>query len=1850
MQVKLADLDGTGPADLIYLGATGCTLRYNRAGNGFAPADELAGFPPGHAAANVDVIDLEGRGTACLIWSSALEANRGLQLRYIDLVGPQKPNLLVEVDNNRGLVTRTRYASSTTFYLRDRLAGRPWATCLPYPVQVVDRVESHDQISKQKAVRYYAYHHGYHDAHEREFRGFGMVETWDTESFEAFSDGNSSLFEFEYAPSNTVEEKLHQPPVYTKTWLHTGAFVSWDRVSGIFASEYYDGDANAHALPDTAWPSGLTPAELREAARALRGRTLRSEVYALDGDPVEEPHPYTVSEANFQILALQGRGPREHDHAVFYVHAKESLGYTYDRDPADPRIGHDFVLEVDEFGTAIKSASLVYPRRVSTPHSEQTTHHVVASEATVTHDTTDPDRLRLGVPLASKSFEVVGVVLPELSLLGFEDLKTAYDGATEVAYTEDDAPPANTVEKRLLGHSRVRYYADDLSGMLSEGQIGVRALPYDTLTRALDEVQFDAVFGSLTNPPTLTLMQNEGGYVYEAGQSAGTGSLWLTSGRAVLDASKFYVATSFIDPFGNTYASTFDSHVLLPVSATDPLGNAVTVQNDYRLLTAWEVTDPNGNRGQVAFDTRGVVVKSAIMGKVGDSDGDTLAEPTSTFEYDLFSFRDSGNPTSNKSRVRVTHGDPNTDWIESYSYFGGAGQTLMVKAQAEPGLAPERDQYGELVLDQYGDPVLVDTSPVLRWIGNGRTILDNKGNPVRQYEPYYSSTHEYEDEAELVERGVSPLIHYDAIGRVTRTDFPDGTFSKVVFTPWESEQWDANDTVVDSDWYTARIGYVGGDVYLQKERRAAELAYEHRETPSKMVFDSLGRPFLGIEDLGGGTTFETKIELDIRGLPTQISDARGNIAEARTHGILGQVLETTSADAGDRQALTTILGEPLRAWDAKDQCARVTYDALRRPVDGYVQPAVGSEILLSRVIYGEALGSPQATNHRGRVYRSYDGGGEATTPGFDFKGLPTSAELKLLLDPTAKNDWTVLVNQNTIATMATAAAPSLETTVYTSSSTHDALGRVLTAITPDGSEVAYTYNQRGALKTVDCKHRGALTSTPVVAEITYDVRGRRESITHAANSTTTSYSYDPLNFRLRAIETTRASDSKKLQGLHYHHDPVGNVTDIRDDAQQTVYFQNAIVEAANSYTYDALYRLVEATGREHATQGTAQRSSTQLLPDSSAVPMANDPNALRRYTQSYTYDAVGNLETVVHAPASGTGWTRRYQYRTDGNRLVGTSAPGDSAGALYTNTATYSHTYPHDEHGNFTAMPHMSAMAWDELDQLHQCTVGSQEVYFQYAGGQRVRKYVEHAGATTEERIYLGSFELYRKRVNGALVNGTLKEEWESLHVSDDTGRILLVETHTVDDGDVVGSPTGIWRFQLSNHLGSAATEVTETGAIISYEEYHPYGTSAYRLQNSQIDVPLKRYRYTGMERDEETGLGYHSARYYAPWLGRWTASDPIGLSAGVNRYGYTNCNPIRFADPTGTSPPDAEPEAQVVHVNDRRASLRSRETALRRDEAQVAAADAANEQALRELGPKGLAEPNLDRVLVRDLLDTAAGIDAGERDIADRRAELEQDWARLQADEAVAARFATAERAVNIAGAITLGVYGTIVAAPYVAGAARWAYSNPAAAAELAEGLLFPAGIEVTGGIGFGIMAAAKTGPRLLAAGEDVVRHLDNFSNVRFADEVADVRFADEAADGASAVTGPRGSRTAINPNDSPENILALTRENESADVLASKGYDVVQNPTVSGPKNPDYRINGEIYDNYAPTTASSRNIWSTVLGKVEDEQANRLVLNLDDSAVKLDDLAKQFQTWAIPGLVEVLVVRNGSVSRLWP
>ena len=122
--------------------------------------------------------------------------------------------------------------------------------------------------------------------------------------------------------------------------------------------------SECHCLDDTVLPAGLTVDEEREACRALKGSMLRQEVYALDGSGTKDyphGHPYTVTEQNFNIQRLQPQAGNRH--AVFLTHARESINYYYEREPADPRISHALTLEVDGYGNVLKEIAIGYGRR-----------------------------------------------------------------------------------------------------------------------------------------------------------------------------------------------------------------------------------------------------------------------------------------------------------------------------------------------------------------------------------------------------------------------------------------------------------------------------------------------------------------------------------------------------------------------------------------------------------------------------------------------------------------------------------------------------------------------------------------------------------------------------------------------------------------------------------------------------------------------------------------------------------------------------------------------------------------------------------------------------------------------------------------------------------------------------------------------------------------------------------------------------------------------------------------------------------------------------------------------------------------------------------------------------------------------------------------------------------------------------------------------------------------------------------------------------------------------------------------------------------------------------------------------
>jgi RHS repeat-associated protein len=395
------------------------------------------------------------------------------------------------------------------------------------------------------------------------------------------------------------------------------------------------------------------------------------------------------------------------------------------------------------------------------------------------------------------------------------------------------------------------------------------------------------------------------------------------------------------------------------------------------------------------------------------------------------------------------------------------------------------------------------------------------------------------------------------------------------------------------------------------------------------------------------------------------------------------------------------------------------------------------------------------------------------------------------------------------------------------------------------------------------------------------------------NGTTTTYTYDPNTFRLSQLQSIRSSDCQILQDNAYTYDPVGNIVVFRDNSDFSPLFTRQPVSGDGHYVYDPLYRLIQATGREHPGQ---QPSNTD--PVRGNVPHQNDLQALLRYTERYEYDACGNITGMSHS-ATGNNWNRAYQYSTTSNKLLGTSAPGDPAG-------TYSNTYTYNSHGSMLSMPHISRLNWNYFEQLQSTDLGGGgNVYYCYdSSGNRSRKVYEHSGII-EDRIYLGGYEIYRRTVGT-----TLSLERQTLHVNDDTKRIVLFETKTIDTEHPTGLPQIRSRWQLDNHLGSSSCELNDNAQVISYEEYHSFGSTSFHSVDSGAEVSAKRYRYTGKERDDETGLYYYGARYYASWLGRWLSADPKRENKdGLNLYTYVKGNPTTLLDPNGMESDEQKPK-----------------------------------------------------------------------------------------------------------------------------------------------------------------------------------------------------------------------------------------------------------------------------------------------------------------------------------------------------
>jgi RHS repeat-associated protein len=789
--------------------------------------------------------------------------------------------------------------------------------------------------------------------------------------------------------------------------------------------------------------------------------------------------------------------------------------------------------------------------------------------------------------------------------------------------------------------------------------------------------------------------------------------------------------------------------------------------------------------------------------------------------------------------------------------------------------------------------------------------------PLRWEEPFFATGFSFGD-IPRAQGGKSVKVRFDARGRQIRSIRPDGAESWVVFgevsdvtdpdtfnpTPWQTYAYDANDNA-------GRTTITGVDPTTFSG---------HHDTPTSTVVDALGRAIETVERTDAGNLV-TQTTYDIRGNVLSVVDPKQRTAASQFYDLADRVLRGESIDAGTSIAAFDAAGTPVEARDERGALTLSAADEMLRPTHQWGRDTSTDPVrLVGRTLFGHEMGDPKATNHLGKPHRHFDEAGVVTLEAYDFKGnvLETTREV---IDPqhmidavdaassannyvvdTFRVDWTPAANETLADRQATLIDNSSYRTAYKSKTIFDGLNRPVEMTLPAdedssvgadyGKTITPRFNRAGALQSVAMSG----TDTPSVDYIAYNARGQR-ILAALGNGVMTRYAYDENVFRLSRMRSekyaststpetgyTLPSDGtgKKYQDIVYAYDAVGNI--LSTDERVTDVGVAGDDTMVREFVYDSLYRLIEATGRESDVQKTDPWQDQLTV--KSMAGYDDSPQNTRQYTETYAYDEVGGLTQLVHDYGSPSAqWVRDYTTEAGSNRMTGLEVGGNT------------YTYAYDSGGNLVQENTERHFEWDFGGRMrafrNQVSGSAPTVFAHYSydgGGQRVQKVVCR-GAKTTRTVYIGGVFEHQQVIE----NDAVTVENQTLHLMDDAKRIA---TYRVG-GELDGVQRPKTRYHLGDHLQSSSVVLRQVPDVdgklfVNREEYRPYGETAFG------SFKYKRYRFTGKEKDEESGLHYHSARYYAPWAARWTAPDPMGMVDGPNLYQYVSGNPVRFIDRGG--------------------------------------------------------------------------------------------------------------------------------------------------------------------------------------------------------------------------------------------------------------------------------------------------------------------------------------------------------------
>jgi RHS repeat-associated protein len=526
--------------------------------------------------------------------------------------------------------------------------------------------------------------------------------------------------------------------------------------------------------------------------------------------------------------------------------------------------------------------------------------------------------------------------------------------------------------------------------------------------------------------------------------------------------------------------------------------------------------------------------------------------------------------------------------------------------------------------------------------------------------------------------------------------------------------------------------------------------------------------------------------------------------------------------------------------------------------------------------------------------------------------------------------------------------------------TYDSLSRLKTAFNPESGTISYGHDDNGNLTsktdarsitttfTYDALNRLLVKdysdATPDV-NFYYDAqtlptgapslvrgasKGRLVAVTTGGTSAGSYYGYDALGQTLRRIQRTDSinylSDATYNKAgavvtetypsvpgetgrrtLTYSFDAAGRLSSL--DSPATPYASGASLTGVSYAAHGGLLSETLGNNLVHALAYNNRLQPTQIKLGTAAAPTSvlsltysygttenngdvlSVTNKVGAWTtkQTYTYDPLNRLDTTTETNAAGTTtyWTEDNDYDQYGNRweVIG-GVPSLSISTANNQITTSGYDY--DAGGNLTDDT-AHTYVYDAENKI-KTVDGVANTYVYDGEGRRVKTYFP-----------LGEQVRFVYGVGGQLImefstaTGALNREYVY-----GSGGLLA----TIDSADGT-------QYMTADRLGSLRVVTDDAGGVDARHDYKPFGQElpvglGGRTTGLGFVTDTARKKFTGYERDKDTGLDFAQARYYSPTEGRFTSVDPFGAGSNVhnpqsfNRYTYVLNNPTNAVDPTG--------------------------------------------------------------------------------------------------------------------------------------------------------------------------------------------------------------------------------------------------------------------------------------------------------------------------------------------------------------